>query len=183
MPIVITVPKCEYFDEENEKFIEVSNEMTLVMEHNLVAISRWESKFHKPYLTKEDKTNEEAAYYLECMTITKNVPSYIFRCLSKSELQKIRDYIDDPMTGTKIRESPYKKPGKEEILSAELLYYYMFKLGIPKECENWHLNRLLTLMRIYGIKEEKPDKMSRAEMIARNKAINARNRAKYHTKG
>lgn len=185
MPIVIKIPKCEVYDEENDKFIEVNNEVTLVMEHNLIAISRWESKYHKPYLTKDTKTNEEILYYLECMTLTKGIEPYIYKCIPKSELVRISNYIDDPMTGTKIRESSYdKKSVKEEIQSAELLYYYMFKLGIPKECENWHLNRLMTLMKVYGVKEEKPDgKLSRSEMIARNKAINARNRAKFKSKG
>lgn len=184
MPIVITVPKCEVYDEENDIFYEINDEVSLVMEHNLIAISRWESKYHKPYLTKETKSNEEILYYLECMTLTKGIKSYIYKCIPKSELQRITEYINDPMTGTKIRESPYNKQMKEETQSSELLYYYMFKLGIPKECENWHLNRLMTLMRVYGVKEEKPDgKMSRSELIARNKAINARNRAKFHTKG
>ena len=185
MPIVVTVPKSEVYDEENDIFYEIKNEVTLVMEHNLIAISRWESKFHKPYLTKDTKTNEEILYYLECMTITKGVESYVYRCIPKSELLRITEYINDPMTGTTVRESPYaKKQGKEEIQSAELLYYYMFKLGIPKECENWHLNRLMTLMKVYGAKDEKPDgKASRSELIARNRAINARNRSKYHSKG
>ncbi len=183
MPIAITVPAGEVFDEVNEKFIEIPTDKTLYMEYSLLAISKWESKFHKPYLTEEPKSNEETLYFLECMTTNYDVEPYVFKCIPNDEMKRIQDYIKDPMTGTTVKDPPTKKPLKPEVQSAELIYYYMFKLGIPKECEKWHFNKLTTLMRVFGVKDQQPDKLSRSEMIARNKAINARNRAKFHTKG
>ena len=185
MSIVVKVPKCEVYDEENEKILEVTEDISLVMEHNLIAISRWESKFHKPYFKEEEKTTEEASYYLECMTLNKGVENYIFKCIPRSELLRITEYINDPMTGTIIKKRDEKNQ-KKEILSSELLYYYMFKLGIPKECENWHLNRLLTLLDVFGVKDDtgnNKNKASYSEMVARNKAINERNKARFRSKG
>lgn len=183
MPIIVKVPKGEVFDEAEEKFHELDRDVTIVMEYSLLAISKWESKFHKPYLTKDTKTEEEALYFLRCMTINKDVPDIAYQLIPKEELINIRDYINDPMTGTTIKDPPKRASQREEVQSAELLYYYMFKLNIPKECERWHLNRLTTLFRVFGVKDAPKEKLSRSEMIARNKAINAKNRARFNTKG
>lgn len=180
MPILVTIPKGELYDEINDSFITVDKDIELMMEHNLIAVSRWEMKYHRPYLTESQKTNEEILYYFECMTITKGIEPYLYKCIPKSELIRIDEYIRDPMSGTTVR---MPKNGKKETLSSELIYYYMFKLNIPKECENWHLNRLTKLLEVFSVKDGDNSKMSRSERIARNQAINARNKAKYHTKG
>lgn len=182
MPITIRIPKGELYDEANNRFIEVKEDVELVMEHSLLAISKWESHFHKPYFLKTNKTNEEIEYYLYCMTITKNTKMEYYKLIPKEEIERINNYINDPMTGTSIK-TYSKNQGKEETQSAELIYYYMFKFNIPKECEKWHFNRLSTLLNVFGVKDAPKDKMSRSELIARNKAINAKNRARFHTKG
>ena len=182
MPILINVPKGEIYDEASNEFFEIPEDVSLLMEHNLIAVSRWEMKYHKPYLTEKPKSKEETTYYLQCMTITKCVDPKIFNCIPNDELLRIKDYISDPMSGTTINQVNTGSANRE-VLSSELIYYYMFKLGIPKECENWHLNRLTKLLEVFGVKDGDKKKLSRSEQMARNSAINARNKARYHTKG
>ena len=187
MPIVIKVPKQELYDEVKREFITLDKDWELVIEHSLVSISKWESKWHKPYPYINEGlgplTLEESNDYIRCMTINKDVPTIVYNCLSADDVTRIGEYINDPMSATTIN-VPRGRETKKEILTSELLYYYIFKLGIPKECEKWHINRLIKLMEIYGIKDgSENNKMSRSELIARNKAINAKNRAKFHSKG
>lgn len=189
MPLKIKIPKQECFNEETEMFYETEKEYELVLEHSLVSISKWESRWHIPYL-KEDskKTTEQVIDYLRCMTIApKEVPDEVYNLIPASEIEKITKYINDPMTATTVRTFPEYHSSKREILSSELLYYYMFEAGIPKDCEKWHINRLLTLINIYGIKREDQNpnkkKMSRSELIARNRDINARNKKRFNSRG
>lgn len=187
MPIVIKVPKQEMYDEVKEEFITVDKDWELVIEHSLVSISKWESKWHRPFpyinTNAEKMTLEESLDYIRCMTINKDVPMVVYNCLSNDDTYKISSYINDPMSATTINIRS-RDTGKKEILTSELLYYYIFKLGIPKECEKWHINRLMKLLEIYGIKDgSETNKMSRSELIARNRAINERNKAKFHSKG
>jgi hypothetical protein len=119
------------------------------------------------------------------MTINKDIPDEVYYCIGAEEMKEVNDYINDVMSATTVKMHNTKKPMKKQVLTSELLYYYMFKLGIPKECEKWHINRLIKLIEIFGANESTGDdkKMSRSELAARNKAINARNKAKFHTKG
>ena len=185
MPITITINKQELYDEKTNTFSSIDKNYDILLEHSLLSISKWEAKWHKPYLTDEKKTDEEIRDYIRCMTISPNVPDYLYNYIPNNELNKIVEYINDPSTATTIKEHNVINRPNREILTNELIYYYMFKLEIPKECEKWHINRLITLLRIFGIKDSDPkaNKLSRSELIARNKAINARNRAKYKTKG
>ena len=188
MPISIEIKKQELYDEEKKEFFELDQDYKLVLEHSLVSISKWESKWHKPfpYINENMQLTPEQSYdYIKQMTMNKDVPDIVYKCINNEHLKIIADYINDTMSATTVRMPPSKTSIKKEILTSELLYYYMFKFGIPKDCEKWHINRLIKLMEVYGAKEGKDEtnKMSRSELIARNKAINARNRAKYHTKG
>lgn len=187
MPIVIDVPKQELYDEVKKEFVQVNKDYSLVLEHSLVSISKWESKWHIPYPYINEgmsMTPEQSTSYIKCMTVNKDVPDLVFYCINSNDIQRINDYINDPMTATtvKIRN---KINQKKQVLTSELLYYYMFKLGIPKDCEKWHINRLIKLIEVYGANEGSNDngKMSRSELVARNKAINAKNKAKFHSKG
>ena len=186
MPVIITVQEQEMYDDRLQEFVYLTKPYDLILEHSLVSISKWESKYHKPYpyINKNmTMTPEESNYYIRCMTINKDVPDMVYNCLTRDDMKKINDYINDPMSGTTVK-MYNNNPGKTEILSSELLYYYMFKLGIPKDCEKWHINRLITLIEVYGVKDgSETNKMSRGDLVARNKAINARNRAKFHSKG
>ena len=189
MPLTIRIEQRELYDEKKKEFIELPKDYNLVLEHSLVSISKWESKFHIPYPyineDSEPMTPEQSNYYIKCMTINKDIPDEVYYCISTEDVGKINDYINDTMSATTVKIHNTKKPQKKQILTSELLYYYMFKLGIPKDCEKWHINRLIKLIEVFGANEDSGDnkKLSRSELAARNKAINARNRAKYHTKG
>lgn len=161
---------------------------TLVLEHSLVSLSKWESKHHKPFLDKtEEKTKEEIIDYIKCMTITQNVKDEVYVSLQNDSdaLQKVNEYIQDSMTATTFYEYKGKsgqKPSRE-IITSELIYYWMVAYNIPFICEKWHLNRLLTLVRICSIKNDTGKKMSKSEILARNKSLNAARKARLNTRG
>lgn len=180
LTIVVTVIP-EHYDEETEKFIDPVT-VNLQMEHSLVSIHDWESKWHKSFLSTRELTDEETLDYIKYMTITPNVPSDIYGYLSDDNIREIRDYISDPMTATTFPEDRSKK-GSREIITAELIYYWMIELRIPVEFEHWHLNRLLTLIRVCNVKNQPQKKMSKRDIASRNAALNAQRRAKLHSKG
>lgn len=178
----VYIPKIEeLFDEEKGEFFSIQ-ETKITLEHSLVSISKWESIWHKVYLSEQPKTNEEVLSYIECMTITQNVNPYIYKVLPNKVINEITEYINDPMTATIITDNN-KIKGKKEIITSELIYYWMFKLGIPKECEKWHFNRLFTLIQIYNAKDQPERKMSKNEILKQNHALNAMRRAKLKSRG
>lgn len=178
----IIVPDTEVFNENTQEIYTLKG-CKLQLEHSLVSLSKWESKWKKPFLAKNDKTNQEVLEYIKCMTITQNVPDYIYKCLTEQNVTDILNYIDDPMTATTIN-NPRKSKIDNEILTAEILYYYMFTAGIPKECEKWHLNRLIMLLKVFGIKNNtKPHKMPREEYLNRRRALNEQRKAKFKSHG
>ena len=176
----IVVPETEEYDPITETFT-VRKKETLSLEHSLVSLSKWESKWKKPFLTEDNKTQEEAMDYIRCMTINSVDPS-VYRRLTPAMIQKINDYIGDPMTATTIREDPNQKRG-HEIVTSELIYYWMVALQIPFECQKWHLNRLIMLIRVCNIKNAPPKKMSKGEIYRQNSALNAARRKMHGTKG
>ena len=178
----ITIPATELWDEINEEFI-ATKEQTLRLEHSLVSLSKWESKWCKPFLSKTNKTDEEMLDYVRCMTLTQNVPDEVYRCLTDDNIRKIYEYIDAPMTATWFNDDKTKKGTSSEQTTSELIYYWMIALNIPFECQKWHLNRLLTLIRVCNIKNQPPKKMSKRDIMSRNAALNAARRNKLHTKG
>jgi hypothetical protein len=179
--LIITVPGIEHFNEESQEFVTV-DDVTLQMEHSLVSLSKWESKYEKPFLGKSDKTTEEVLDYVKLMTLTPNVPEEVFLKLSEENISDINSYIDAKMSATWFNEPP-GAPRSRDVITAELIYYWMIEFNIPFECETWHLNRLFTLIRVCNIKQAKPKKMSRSEIAARNRELNAQRRAQLGTKG
>lgn len=177
----ITIPATEQWDEKNQIII-VTKEQKLQLEHSLVSLSKWESKWKKPFLTKEDKTPEETIDYIRCMTLTPNVKPEVYKCLTHDNIAKINNYISDPMTATTINMHGLSKGGKE-IVTSELVYYWMVALNIPFECQKWHLNRLITLIQVCNVKNTPPKKMSKRDIMSRNAALNAARRKKYNSKG
>lgn len=177
----ITIPATELYDEKNQEFINVK-EQTLRLEHSLVSLAKWESKWNKPFLSKVPKTAEETIDYIKCMTLTQNVDPIVYTFISNENIMKINNYIDSPMTATTFTEDPNSKPNREQI-TAELIYYWMIALEIPFECQKWHLNRLLTLVRICNIKNQPAKKMSKQDVMARNAALNAARRKQLNSKG
>lgn len=178
----ITIPAREFFDDESQEFI-TTREQTLTMEHSLISISKWESKWKKSYFSSE-KNNEEILDYFRCMTITPSNPDeLIYKALTKENVEEITAYITDPMTATTIRDFEKGRRGRE-IITSEIIYYWMIAQQIPIEFEKWHINRLLTLIRVCSIKNNpNQKKMSRSAIAKQNHAINKARRAKYGTRG
>lgn len=179
--LTIIVTGVELFDEESQEFV-TRDDMTLELEHSLVSLSKWESEHEKPFLGKVEKNDEEVLDYIRCMTLTPNVPDEIFYKLSQKNYSDINDYIEAKMTATWFNDTP-GAPRTRDVITAELIYYWMVIFQIPFECENWHLNRLFTLIRICNIKQSKPKKMSRSEIAARNRELNAQRKRQLGTSG
>lgn len=177
----ITIPAGEMWDEIEEEFITVK-EQILKFEHSLISVSKWEEKWCKSFFSHEKKSAEETVDYIRCMLLTPNVDDSVFNRLSVNDIKKIDAYIEAPMTATTIHDNrPPKRNG--EILTSELIYYDMISLHIPFECQKWHLNRLLTLIKICDIKSSPPRNMSKKEIMRRNAALNAARRKKYNSRG
>lgn len=180
MQLSIEIPGGEYWDERKCEFISASScRLTLV--HSLVSISKWEAKYHKPFLTKEPKSAEEILDYIKFMTITQNVPDSAYDRLTQDNFNSINKYIENPMTATTINYRGGKR--NTEVITSELIYYWMVAHGIPFECQKWHLNRLLMLIQVCNVKNAPPKKMRKGDILRSNAALNAARRAKYNSKG
>ena len=188
LPITIPAqPDKEYFDENTREFVTVKGikEQKLQLEHSLVSLSKWESKWHKPFLetlSKGELSLEETIYYIKCMTLTKNVDDEIYDFIDNDIMKKINNYIQDPMTATTISNNGSRSRNKE-IMTAEVIYCYMINLNIPYEFEKWHLNKLMTLIQVCNIKQQPPKKMSKRDIMSRNAALNAARRKQLNSKG
>jgi hypothetical protein len=176
----IVIPASEAFDEESEEFITFKGQ-TIQLEHSLVSISKWESKWHKPFLSKGEKTLEETSDYIRCMTITQNVDPSIYKFITNENIKKIEEYIDESMTATTFNNP--KQSINKNIITAEIIYYWMITFNIPFECQKWHLNKLLTLINVCSAKSQPPGKMNKKEIMSRNAALNATRRQAMGTKG
>lgn len=175
----IVVPARELWDEINERFVNVK-ETKLTLEHSLVSISKWEAKWHKSFFS-DDKTQEMMIDYIRDMTLTQNVDPNIYNYLSEENLIDIQKYMEDSRTATRFFNEP--KSSRREVVTSELVYFWMVHWGIPFECQKWHINRLLTLIRICGIKNQPQKKMSQREVLSQYASINAARRKKYNTRG
>ena len=178
----ITIPSRELWDESTNEFV-ITKEQILQLEHSLISISKWESKWQKAFLTKQEKTREETIDYIKCMTLNQNVDPNVYNYLTNDNIRQINAYIDSPMTATYFSEEKGGRGGHGEQITSELIYYWMIALQIPFECQKWHLNRLLTLVRVCNIKNQPPKKRSRREIMSRNAALNAARRKQLNTKG
>ena len=176
----LIIPAIEQYDETRNEFIN-TKEKILQLEHSLVSLSKWESKWCKPFLSKEEKTFEESVDYIRCMTITQHMNYDDYSGVTNAQIREVTKYIEAPMTATIFTKD--KRPPNREIITAEIIYYWMVALNIPFECQKWHLNRLLTLINVCNIKNNPPKRMSRKELMNRNSALNAARRQSLNTKG
>lgn len=178
--LTLVVAAREFYDEVKGEFINIP-EQTLYLEHSLISLSRWESIWKKPYLSKTPKTKIEILDYIRCMSVNKSISSEVVMSLSDDQFRQINNYIEAPMTATTFQKD--NTPPNRQIMTAEMIYWEMISNQIPFDCEKWHLNRLFTLIRVCGIKSQKPKKMGRQETINRNRQINQARRAQLNSKG
>ena len=178
----IVIPAAEMWDGIKQEFIK-SEATTLQLEHSLISISKWEAKWHKSFLSTPEKTAEETLDYIRCMTLTQNVNPSVYDCLTEENFKEIGAYIDNPMTATCFyNNDPSGRKSREKVTS-ELIYYWMIAFNIPPEYQKWHLNRLMTLIRVCDIKNQPPKKMSKRETMSQNARLNAARRKQLNTKG
>lgn len=182
--LIITVKGRELYDEINNEFINVKDQK-LRLKHSLISLSKWESKWKKPFLDEKNKTVEETIDYIRFMTITQNVDPNVYLLITSKHIALVNEYLNDKMSATTFHEQP-SKPGeshKKNIVTAEIIYYWMAKFNIPSEYQKWHLAKLMSLIKVCSIKEAPPKKMSKSEIAKRNKALNASRRKKMNSKG
>lgn len=183
MPKKIVLNDINGWDPDKEEFVNIKGQ-TLILEHSLVSLQKWESKWQKPYISDKPKTPEEMIDYIKCMCMTPNVDERIFYYLPPKVVDEIAEYIDAPMTATTFsKNAPGIGGASKEVVTAEIIYYWMISLNIPMEFRKWHLNQLITLIKVCQIKNAPNKKMGKQELAARNKALNAQRRAKLHTHG
>lgn len=176
----LTLPAQEFWDENKERFVSVP-ELTISMEHSLVSISKWEAKYHKPFISRVPKTTEETWDYIWFMITTQNLKRDVLDRFTQEHIDMINAYIDDPMTATVIHDRSGRR--SNEFVTSELIYYWMIAHNIPVEFQKWHLNRLLTLIQVCNVKNAPPKKMSKEAILRQNAAINAARRARTGSKG
>ena len=176
----LIVPPSEKYDEVNNRFISFKG-ATIQLEHSLVSISKWEQKWCKPFLTKEKKSIPETVDYIRCMTITQNVPPEVYENLTNENIDEVNEYIEAPMTATWFTNQD--KSGGGEVVTNEIIYYWMITLNIPVEFQKWHLNHLLTLIQVCNLKNSPQKKMSFKDLAARNRKLNEQRKAAMNSKG
>lgn len=175
--LILDIKVGESYDENSQRFIPQT--IPVAFEHSLLSVSKWEEKHEKPFLSQTEKMSEdEILDYLRMMVMNPSVDLSLLNNLSQENFIDIQNYLNKKATATTVREEK-PKPGHNNVVTSELIYYWMFSLQIPKECENWHINRLLMLIRVFNAKQKEADpkgqrKMSPSEIMARNHALNAK---------
>ena len=177
----ITVPMRELWDEGLEEFIYIE-EQILLLEHSLVSLSKWEQTWRKPFLATEKLSPEESRDYIRCMTLNTNVDPMTYKFLTDEIIDQVGEYIKRPMTATWFSKDENAKPSRD-IITAEIIYYWMIQMQIPFECENRNLNWLFTLIQVCSEKNKPPKKMSQKEALSRHAALNAARRQQFNSKG
>lgn len=178
----LRIDDMEFFDERTETFITVKGQ-TIQLEHSLVSVSKWESKYHKPFLSKEKKTAEETLDYIKFMTVTQNVNPLLYTALTADQVKAINDYMDDPMTATVISKQEGKGSGVSRPVTSEEIYYSMTAYQIDWKAEKWHFNRLMMLLKVCEEKNKPKKKMRKGDIARRNHSLNAQRRARMGTRG
>lgn len=177
----LEIPETDLFNEKNGEIFTIKKQ-TLELEHSLKSLAKWESIWKKPFFSKEEMTIEQTLSYIKCMTITPRVNDLVYtHCIKAKDIEAIMLYIKDPMTATTFSKS--SQPPSREIITAEIIYYWMIQANVPFECEKWHLERLMTLLEVCSRKNAPPKKMNKKELANRNRSLNAARRAKTGSRG
>lgn len=179
--LTLNIPETEYYDEDRDEFVTIKSQV-LHLEHSLISVSKWESKWKVPFLSAEEKTHMQILDYISCMAVGP-FDSRVLRALTAEQIDSINSYINDSMTATWFSDKEKRAINKKQVITSEVIYYDMIALQIPFECQKWHLNRLLTLIRVCQEKNKPPKKISKRELRNRNAALNAARRAQYGTNG
>lgn len=178
--IQLVIPEREYWDEKKSEFVMIKR-ATIQVEHSLVSVAKWESKWKKSFFGKKDRTTEEIIDYVRCMTITQNVRPEVYSILTNDNIKTVSDYISESMTATHFNDD--SETGSRDIITSEIIYYWMIVYNIPSEYQKWHLSRLLALIKVCSKKNDKPKKMSKSEIMNRNRELNNKRRQQYNTDG
>lgn len=182
--LTIHVKPNELFDDQNEVFIRLEHEQVLNLEHSLASIQIWESKWHKPFLGTKEKTYEEVIDYIRCMTLNTDVDERAYLFISDMDLNRITEYLSNPMTATIFSEDEKKNdPLTKKTITSELIYYYMIALNIPSEYRFWHISQLITLIRVINIKNAPKKKRSKREILSRYDKLNEERKRRFNTRG
>ena len=177
----ITVPSIRLWNPETEEFT-YTTPVSLQLEHSLISLSKWEARWHKPFISNKQKTPEELLDYVRCMTLTQNVDPDLYKKLPPDIIDRIVSYMNEEQYATTFSNYSNERPSRE-IITAEIIYYWMVTFGIPFECQKWHLSRLMALIRVCSIKNAPQQKMSAKEIQNRNRALNEARRKSLHTRG
>lgn len=184
--LMITIPGAEFFNDATQEFI-TTKDTVLQLEHSLISVSKWEQKWNKAFLSKRNKTVEETIDYIRCMTINSNVDPFVYASITKKNIDDIFAYVNAPMTAVYFPEDE-QKGFSHDTPTSELIYYWMISLGIPFECQKWHLNRLLALIRVCdiknrAIKDGDKNRKTKPSRYKDRRALNERRLRQYNTKG
>lgn len=174
------IKETTFFDDRDQRFIDIG-ETTISLEHSLVSISKWEAKWKKSFISSKEKSVEELLDYIRMMTITQNVKPETYLAITEEQFNEVCQYIEDPMTATTFNDN--KKSTSSSIITSELVYYWMIECGIPMECQKWHFNRLMTLIRVCKIKMKPTSKMTKSDTAKMYNNLNEQRKAKLHTRG
>lgn len=179
--IKIEIPEGEFWNEKTQRFLNTPK-TSLRLEHSLVSLSKWESHWEKSFINTTKKTREETLWYIRAMTLDEDVPDIVYDCLTDENIKQINNYIDSKQTATWFAENKNAKKSRE-IITAEIIYYWMISLNIPFECQHWHLERLITLIKVCDEKNAPKKKMSPSQVAQRNRTLNEQRRAQLKTSG
>lgn len=187
LEIIIPEQHYEFYDEKKEEFLPPIDikETKLQLEHSLLSLKKWESKTHKPFLKDKEKTYDELSYYIQCMTLTHNVDPEVYHWIPENVINQVIEYINDPMTATWFSNNTFvgAQTTKRQTVTAEIIYYWMISLNIPVEFQKWHLNQLLTLIKVVNVSNKPPEKVDKRAAARERAALNRQRREMYNSKG